>query len=291
MELRQLRYFVAVAEELHFGRAAARLHMSQPPLSQRIRELEEECGCRLLERSPHGVRLTEGGRILLEESREILERAERAKEKVRRNAGCRTVVVGAVAGAGLALDARMREAFRQRRPQAGVRLRECGLTDPSAGLRTGQVDVALTRLPFDLTGLATRVLYEEPLVVAMPATDPLTGSDQVDVADLRGRPSFRLPPGTDPQWRDFWLATDTADPDTPVVSTIGECLHAVVWRSAVGLLPAAAARRHAAPGVSFVPVTGHQPSRVVLAWRAGEVDTLVHDLIDIVGSGIGTPAS
>lgn len=85
----------------------------------------------------------------------------------------------------------------------------------------------------------------------MPATDPLAGSDQVDVADLRGRASFRLPPGTDPQWCDFWLATDTADPDPPVVSTIGECLHAVVWRSAVGLLPAAAARRHAAPGVSF----------------------------------------
>ncbi|WP_230993107.1 LysR substrate-binding domain-containing protein [Streptomyces endocoffeicus] len=125
----------------------------------------------------------------------------------------------------------------------------------------------------------------------MPATDPLAGSDQVDVADLRGRASFRLPPGTDPQWCDFWLATDTADPDPPVVSTIGECLHAVVWRSAVGLLPAAAARRHAAPGVSFVPVTGHQPSRVVLAWRAGEVDMLVHDLIDIVGGGTRTPAS
>ncbi|MEU4892551.1 LysR substrate-binding domain-containing protein [Streptomyces sp. NPDC044780] len=285
MDLRQLRYFVAVAEELHFGRAAARLHMSQPPLSQRVRELEEELGCRLLERSSHGVRLTDGGRILLAEAKEILERAERAKEKVRRSAGHRTVVVGAVAGAGLALDDRVRETFRRRRPQAAVRLRECGLTDPSAGLRTGQVDMALTRLPFDTTGIAVRVLYEEPLVAVVPATDPLAGSAQVDVADLRGRMAFRLPPGTDPRWRDFWLATDADEPDTPVVSTIGECLHAVAWRSAVGLLPAAAARRHAAPGVSFVPVTGHRPSRVVVAWRAGEVDRLVLDLIDIVGGG------
>ncbi|NDZ80640.1 LysR family transcriptional regulator [Streptomyces sp. SID10853] len=283
MDFRQLGYFVAVAEELHFGRAAARLHMSQPPLSRRIRELEEELGCRLLERSPRGVLLTDSGRALLDEAKELLEHAERVKEKVRRSAGHRTVVVGAVAGAGAALDAGMRETFRRRYPRAAVRLRECGLADPSAGLRTGQVDMALTRLPFDTAGLAVRVLHEEPLVAAMPSSDPLAGSARIDISDLRGRTTFRLPPGADPQWRDFWLAAGSDDPDPPVVTTIGECLHAVVWQSAIGLLPAAAAHHHATPGISFVPVTGHRPSRVALAWRAGEPDELVLGLIDIAG--------
>lgn len=281
MDLRQLGYFVAVAEELHFGRAAARLHMSQPPLSRRIRELEEELDCRLLERSPRGVLLTDSGRVLLDEAKELLERAERVKEKVKRSTGHRTIVVGAVAGAGAVLDAGAQETFRRRHPGAAVRLRECGLADPSAGLRTGKVDVALTRLPFDTTGIATRVLYEEPLVAAMPSSDPLASSALIDVSDLRGRTTFRLPPGTDPQWHDFWLPASSEDPDTPVVSTIGECLHAIVWQSVVGLLPAAAAHHHKTPGVSFVPVTGHCPSRVVLAWRAGERDKLILDLIDI----------
>ncbi|WP_326809187.1 LysR substrate-binding domain-containing protein [Streptomyces sp. NBC_01186] len=287
MDLRQLGYFVAVAEELHFGRAAARLHMSQPPLSRRIRELEEELDCRLLERSPRGVLLTDSGRVLLDEAKDLLEHAERAKEKVRQSTGHRTIVVGAVAGAGAALDAGTQETFRRRYPRAAVRLRECDLADPSAGLRTGQVDVAFTRLPFDTTGLAVRVLHEEPLVAVMPSSDPLAGSARIDVLDLRGRTTFRLPPGADPQWRDFWLAAGSDDPDMPVVSTIGECLHAVVWQSAVGLLPSAAAHRHATPGVSFVPLTGHRPSRVVLAWRAGEPDKLVLDLIDIAGNDAG----
>ncbi|MGW7353959.1 LysR substrate-binding domain-containing protein [Streptomyces sp. NPDC054784] len=291
MDLRQLGYFVAVAEELHFGRAAARLHMSQPPLSRRIRELEAELDCRLLERSPRGVRVTDSGALLLDEARELLERAERLKEKVRRSSGQRTLVVGTVAGAGAALDPAVREEFRQRHPRATVRLRECGLTDPSAGLRTGQADVALTRLPFDTTGLDVRVLREEPVVVALPSGDPLAGTDGVDVAALRGRTIFRLPPGTDPLWRDFWLANGPDVADAPVVTTVGECLHAIVWQSAAGLLPAAAARHHALPGVSFVPVTGHGPSRVVLAWRVGERDGLVRDFVDLVagGTGAGSP--
>ncbi|MEW2450962.1 LysR substrate-binding domain-containing protein [Streptomyces parvulus] len=282
MDLRQLRYFVAVAEELHFGRAAARLHMSQPPLSRRVRELETELDCLLLERSPRGVWLTDRGRVLLDEAKEILERVERAKEKVRQGSGHRTVVVGTVAGAGLALDAETHEVFSRRHPRVTVRLRECPLSDPSAGLRTGQVDVALTRLPFDMTGLASQVLYEEPLVAAVPATDPLAGAARALLADLRGRTGFRLPPGTDELWRAFWLAAGADDPDSPVVSTVGECLHAIVWRSAVGLLPAAAARQHPMPGISYVPLTDRRPSRVVLAWRAGETDQTLLDLIDVV---------
>ncbi len=255
MDLRALRCFVAVAEEGHFGRAAARLHLAQPPLSRRIRELEADLGCRLFERIPTGARLTAAGEVLLAEARDLLERAERARERVRGAGSERVLVLGTVAGAGLDVGAAALAALRRERPGLRVRLREAPITDPSAGLREGRVDLALTRLPFDTSGLTVRLLGEEPLVAVLPADEP----------------RFRLPPGTDARWRAYWLGAPDDAPG-PVVSSPEECLHAVLWEGTVGLLPAGAARRHARPGIAFVPVDGHAPSRIVIARRATAPD-------------------
>ncbi|MES9520773.1 LysR family transcriptional regulator [Streptomyces capoamus] len=271
MDLRELRCFVAVAEEGHFGRAAARLHLAQPPLSRRIRELEADLGCRLFERIPTGARLTPAGEVLLVEARDLLERAERARERVRGAESERVLVLGTVAGAGLDVGAAALSALRRERPGLRVRLREAPITDPSAGLREARVDLALTRLPFDTSGLTVRLLGEEPLVAALPADDPLAGRPRLHVAELAGRPRFRLPPGTDARWRAYWLGAPDDVPG-PVVSSLEECLHAVLWEGTVGLLPAGAARRHARPGIAFVPVDGHAPSRIVTARRATTPD-------------------
>ncbi len=280
MDLRRLRYFVAVAEELHFGRAAARLHMSQPPLSRRIRELEDWLGTPLFDRSAQGVRLTEAGRVLLAEARELLEAAERASERVRRTAGRRTLVVGTVAGAGRGLGPRAAESFRRSHPQALVRLRETGISDPTAGLRAGAVDIALTRLPFDTTGLAVRVLASEPVVAVVPSGDPLARREAVTVADLADRPWMQLPQETDPAWRRYWLGQADPEPSPPrpqngggpVVRAVAECLHAVVWQGAVGILPIGATHHHRTEGVTFLPLTDYPPSPVVLAWPATNPD-------------------
>ncbi|MGF1428303.1 LysR substrate-binding domain-containing protein [Kitasatospora sp. LaBMicrA B282] len=287
MDLRRLRYFVAVAEELHFGRAAARLHMSQPPLSRRIRELEDSLGTRLFDRSAQGVRLTAAGTVLLGEARELLAAAERASERVRQTAERRTIVVGTVAGAGRGLGPRAAEAFRRRHPEALVRLREAGISDPTAGLRAGQVDVALTRLPFDTEGLSVRVLASEPVVAVLPAADRLARRESVTVAELADRPWLRLPPEADPAWRRYWQgqaqpaagaadeAPQVGNGGGPVVRAVAECLHAVVWQGAVGILPIGATHHHRTEGVAFLPLTDYPPSRVVLAWPAEHPDPIV----------------
>ncbi|MEV7179836.1 LysR family transcriptional regulator [Kitasatospora sp. NPDC093679] len=279
MDLRALRCFLAVAEEGHFGRAAARLHLAQPPLSRRIRDLEADLGCRLFDRIPTGARLTPAGEVLLVEARDLLERAERARERVRGAGAGRVLVVGVAAGAGLDVGPASLAALRRSRPGLRVRLREAPVTDPSAGLRERRVDVALTRLPFDTAGLTIRPLGVEQVVAAVPADDPLAARGRLHVGELAGRPRFRLPPGTDARWRAYWLAAEDDSPG-PVVASVEECLHSVVWEGAVGLLPAGASVRHARSGVAFVQVDGHPPSRIVAARPGDCTDPLVDALVD-----------
>ncbi|MFE4367607.1 LysR family transcriptional regulator [Streptomyces sp. NPDC056835] len=204
MDLRTLRYFVAVAEELHFGRAAARLHMTQPPLSRAIQQLETELGCTLLHRSHTGVALTTAGTALHEEARTLLAQAEQVRTRVTAVAGAATLTVGTLADSAEQVGTRLAAAYRHQHPTTRVRIREADLTDPTAGLRTGLVDVALTRAPFDDTGITVRVLRSDPVGVVLRADDPLAGHESLRLDDLADRRWFQLPEGTDPAWRAYW---------------------------------------------------------------------------------------
>jgi DNA-binding transcriptional LysR family regulator len=173
MDLRSLRYFVAVAEERHFGRAAARLHMTQPPLSRAIKQLETDVGALLLHRSPAGVTLTPAGTALYDEARALLDHAEHARARVTAAAGTATFTIGTLADSGEEAGTGLADAFRQRHPGVHVRVREADLTDPTTGLRAGLADVALTRMPFDRTGFSIRVLRSDPVGVVLRADDSL----------------------------------------------------------------------------------------------------------------------
>jgi DNA-binding transcriptional LysR family regulator len=188
MELRHLRYFRAVAEERHFGRAAARLHMAQPPLSQQIRQLEDELGVTLLRRSTRKVELTAAGEAYLERVRAILSAVAAAGEEAQRiDAGLEgRLVVGCVGSATYSLLPALARALREELPGVDFAFRgEMLVPDQARALRSGSIDLALLRPPLDDADLAVRVLRRERLIVALPEGHRLASRQRVRLADLR----------------------------------------------------------------------------------------------------------
>ncbi|MGW2398468.1 LysR substrate-binding domain-containing protein [Kitasatospora sp. NPDC001664] len=279
MELRTLRYFVAVAEERHVGRAAARLHLSQPALSRAVRQLEAELGAVLLDRSPRGVSPTPAGAVLLTEAREVLDRAELARTRVASAAGPARVTVGLLGDGTDPGAVRLADAFRARHPAVEIRIREADLTDPTCGLRTGRVDLALTRGPFDTTGLTVRQLRTDPVGAVLRSDDPLAHRDHLTLAELAGRTWFRFPEGTDAQWAAYWSGGEPRS--GPVVRAVQECRQAVLWNGTVGLTPLG----HALPpGLTAVPLPEVEPSPVVVAWNEDDPNPLLRSLLRIAAT-------
>ncbi len=278
VDLRLLRYFVAVVEERHVGRAAVRLSMTQPPLSRAIRQLEDDLGVVLLHRLAAGVEPTRAGATLYAEATVLLEQAGQARERVAAQAGPAALVVGTLAHSAGELSMRVVEAFRRRHPDVPIRFREADFSDPTTGLRQGLVDVALTRAPFDETGISLRTLHLEPVGALLRTDDALAGRDALRLADLDGRPWFQLPDGTDPVWREYWNgATPVGErPSGPVVRTVNECTQAVRWNGMVGLSP----RPHVVPDeLTWAPLVDMPHSRLVVAWPTASETPLVRSFV------------
>ncbi|MEU0203284.1 MULTISPECIES: LysR substrate-binding domain-containing protein [unclassified Streptomyces] len=271
-----MRYFVAVAEELHFGRAATRLHMSQPPLSRAIKQLEADVGAPLFTRSPTGVTLTAVGTVLLDEARALLDHADQVRARVGTAANGATITVGILGDGADPGVSRLAAAYRQSHPGIDVRVRDTDLTDPTCGLRAGLVDVALTRAPFDETALTVRALRTDPVGVVLRADDPLARRDRLRLAELNDRRWFQFPRGTDPTWQSYWNGGSRRE--GPVVRAVQECLQAVLWNGTVGLAPLG----HDLPAeVALVPLTDMAPSRVVAVWNEGDTNPLIRSFIEI----------
>ncbi|HEY6728248.1 MAG TPA: LysR substrate-binding domain-containing protein [Polyangiaceae bacterium] len=188
MELRHLRYFVAVAEELHFGRAARRLHISQPPLSAQIRDLEHEFGVTLFERSHHKVELTDAGRQLLPRARDVLQRAVNlAVEAASVARGASGLVsVGYTTTAAYDFLPRWLELSQQRLPLVAIRLEELPSPAQAFALDEQRIDIGLACLPVAAHGALARPLVRERITVALPARHPLAKRRQLRLADLCG---------------------------------------------------------------------------------------------------------
>lgn len=280
MDLRSLRYFVAVAEERHVGRAASRLHMTQPPLSRAIRQLEAELGVALFARTSKGVTLTAAGATLYDEATALLGRADRVRDRVTAAAGATTLTIGTLADTAEHVGAKLVPLFRDRHPHVAVRVHEADLGDPTAGLRAGLVDVALTRTPFDRTGIGTHVLRAVPVGVVVRDGDPLARRRSVPESDLAGRSWVRLPDG-DPVWTAYWTG-GAPDDAAPVLRTIQECLQAVLWNGTAAIAPI---DQPLPAGLTAVPLTDRPPSEIVVAWPKTGRGPLVDAFVRVAGTG------
>ena len=209
MDARELRYFVAVAEELHFGRAAQRLGIAQPPLSRAISKLERRLGTQLLIRTSRSVTLTEPGAVLLNEGRAALDALEAAEHRTRRAAltaeGEAGLVLVTKAGASSELLAKLLHAYAAEPGAVRVDVELCGPGQQARLLRSGRADVALLHRPFDDTaGLDTEELVTEGQVAVLPAGHPLTARRDVHLAELDDVPDLPQPrwPGPDGTYAD-----------------------------------------------------------------------------------------
>ncbi|MGW0878101.1 LysR substrate-binding domain-containing protein [Streptomyces sp. NPDC002671] len=253
MELRQLSYFVAVAEELHFGRAADRLHIVQSAVSQQIQRLERELGAVLFDRSPRRVRLTAAGERLLPEARAVLAAAEKARACVAAPAGLR---VGTSTGLGSHLD-RVLAAFAERAPDVPVELFSLPVGERLARVAAGRLDAAFVRAAEPPPGVRVLPLWPDPLVAALPAAHPLAARAELDLADLAGLPLALTPRRNNPALVDLVVgACHTAGFEPlpgPVGGSLQDTLATIGARPLWTVVYASHARVLHTPRVAYVP--------------------------------------
>ncbi|MER5526287.1 LysR substrate-binding domain-containing protein [Streptomyces sp. NPDC002677] len=261
LELRLVRYFTVVAEELHFGRAADALHLAQPSLSRQIRRLERELGVRLLDRTPRGTRLTEAGETFLPQARELLRSAARAAASARSAAAHGPFTVGYTTHQIVTPAVRD---LRHRHPEADVRTLHVDWNEPRDALLDHRVDVVVTRFLFTADDLDITLLYDEPRVLLVPLGHRLAGKESVTLADFADEPLPRFT-GADRIGANPAGHTNLG----ALVDTLEDKLELVASGEVVSLAPAGF-RGNLRPDIVVVPVVDADPVQVVLATRAGD---------------------
>lgn len=289
MDMRRLRYFVVVAEEQNFSRAAERLHMAQPPLSDQIKRLEQALGVVLFDRSSRGARLTKAGELLLVEARRLLVQADQTAALVRR-AGQGEVgrlTLGFVPSASNSVLPPVLSRFRERYPDVQLYLQEMNPDWLVAGLHEGRIDVSFFYLPFQDRALAHEPVSREPLVVALPASHAMASEDEIDLSDLADQP-FVLPAryrmlGLYGQvvsaCRDAGFEPEAVQKEVWLMQTI---VALVAGGLGVALVPASLQNLSRA-GVVYRPVRDLSPTvEMGVVWRRDERNPVVATFLKVV---------
>jgi DNA-binding transcriptional LysR family regulator len=273
LDLRLVQYFVTVAEELHFGRAAERLHIAQPSLSHQIRRLEQQLDVTLLNRTSRRVELTPAGCVLLTEGRRLLKQSERAIA-LTRTAQSEHLTIGFYGSAATAWLPSLLRGFTERHANVDVSVKDLllgGIED----ILDGSVDIAFTRLLPGQAEVEVEVIAHEPRLVAVPITHRLSGRASLTFDDLRDE-SFITNPVIDAQSPPIrWLA-EQARHGLPghvaaQAASVQEILTLVATGRGVSLVPASVADHYPRADVNYVPVTDADPAVVSLAWPRGAV--------------------
>ena len=281
MELRQLRYFVAVAEELHFRRAAARLHISQPPLSQQIRQLEDELGCQLLARTRRRVELTPAGRAFLRDARQLLSELDGAVQTARRIDAGQTgrLRVNFVGSALLSIVPGIVQRFRATAPDVEIELHERPTVEQLRLVSAGVVDVGLVRPPIEeLAEVRAEVVLRERSVAVLPADHALAQLRRVSLQRLASEPLVLFPRDQAPGFHDLLMSSMATLGAHPHVIQYAPEMLTIIGLVAAGIgvsLAPASVTRLELEGVTYRPVTGAPQSELVAVTRADNESPLV----------------
>jgi len=287
-ELRLVRYFVAVAEELHFGRAAHRLRMAQPGLSQQIRSLEEQLGVRLLDRTSRQVKLTPAGALLLDEGRRLLAQAERTADHVRR-AGLGQVgriTAAAIGSATYDILPRLLREHRKRFPDVEVALREMSTPAQVQALRSGEIDVGLLRVPADTADLVVHTVREDRMALMLPEAHPLARKKRILLRSLAKEPLILFPTSPRPSWADTVIAACREAGFEPAVAQEAMESATVVSFVAAGVgiaIVPEGLKALARPGVVFRLVAPPAPiTHLAVVHRTGDLLPAAATLMEVV---------
>ncbi len=286
VHLRDLRYFVTVAEELHFTRAAERLFVSQPALSRQIAKLERDLRVTLLERDRRHVRLTAAGATLFDHARVVLAEWDATRRHVSDVAAATNAVlrIGMQTGMGRGIVAELSTALRSRRPNWRVDLMQIDWDDPTCGLADHTTDLALAWLPMPANErFRWIVLAIEPRHVAMPAGHPLVDETDIEFAQITDEPFVALPADAVEQ-RDYWLAEAQRDrPATigAVAHNADEAFEAIVAGLGVALVARGNAELYDRPDITSIPVTDVPLCELALVWRADDHRAVLRDITDL----------
>jgi DNA-binding transcriptional LysR family regulator len=287
MELRHIRYFLAVAEERHFTRAAAKVGIGQPPLSQQIKDLEVEIGAPLFHRVAHGAELTAAGEAFLRAVKEMPALAERATKAARRAARGETgsLRVGFTASATFnAVVPSAIRAFRRAYADVGLVLEEANTTRLVAGLQDGSFDVAFLRLgAAGSEGLQLRLLSEEPMMVALPTGHFAAKRQEVDLAVLKDDSFLLFPRPIGPTLYDTIVNACRRAGFEPAIGQfapqIGTVVNLVAAELGVSIVPASMSQLRV-KGVVYRAIAGQAPTvRIALAHRRGETSPIVRNFV------------
>jgi len=286
-EIRQLRYFVAVAERLSFSRAALDLHISQPALSEAVRRLEIELGVELLERSSRHVAMTVAGQTLLDEAVGVVARFDDALAKTREAAHGRAgrLRVGFVAAGAGRLNTRARARFARRFPHVRVEPRRFEWGGEVAALRDGECDVAFVWLPAEPTGLHAEIVAVEPRYAGLGAEHRLATRGELSILELNAEPIMwtRRAPRF---WVDWWAVNPRPDGSEPVWGpendNVEEMLEQVAEGGAYCIVPRSMTEFYNRPDLVWLPIVDIDPLRVALAWVENRASPLVDAFADVV---------
>lgn len=272
LEIRHLKYFVAVAEELSFTTAAHRLHMAQPPLSRAVKDLEKQLGVRLLERTTRSVELTAAGSVFLDEARVVIDRFEgalaHAAQAGRREN--RTLRIGFRPAASLPLLEPLVREFRSRFPHMAVESARIEWTDQVSCLLTGRVDTAFVLSPLVHRQVEVTPLLAAPRAVAMPLDHRLADRPSLSIEDLRGE-ALAVPSGATLDWEQFWTASprpiDSGVENPPQVANADESLAVVLSGRALVIAISTVMSYYRDGSLAIVPIVDIPPAVIGLASR------------------------